>query len=56
VGSSTLELLRVPKPAIEAFLDIFARSPRYPPRVEVIETGWQIWVRKTFDQEIAYFD
>jgi len=42
----------VPKPAMDAFLEMYARPQRYSPLVEPIEEGWQIWVRKL--RESAY--
>jgi predicted O-methyltransferase YrrM len=36
----------VPKPAIDAFLALYAHPTRYDPLVDVLEMGWQVWVRK----------
>jgi predicted O-methyltransferase YrrM len=38
-----------PKAAIDALVDIYARPTRYPPKVAVIEIGWQVWLRKIVD-------
>ncbi len=39
----------VPKPAIDAFLAMYAHPTRYRPMVQVLETGWQVWVRKLIE-------
>jgi predicted O-methyltransferase YrrM len=39
----------VPKPAIDAFLSMYAHPDRYRPLVEILEQGWQVWVRKVED-------
>ena len=39
----------VPKPALDAFLSIYAHPSRYRPLVEVLESGRQIWIRKLAD-------
>jgi predicted O-methyltransferase YrrM len=36
----------VPAPALDAFQALYATPDRYRPLVEVIEIGWQLWVRK----------
>ena len=36
----------IPKPAIDAFLALYAHPARYDPLVELLEVGWQVWVRK----------
>ena len=36
----------IPKPAIDAFLGLYAHPTRYEPLVDVLEMGWQVWVRK----------
>lgn len=36
----------VPKPAMDAFLSLYATPERYKPLVEVIRSDWQVWVRK----------
>ncbi len=39
----------VPKPALDAFLALYARPRGYQPMVDLINIGmdWQLWVRKT---------
>ena len=41
----------MPKPALDAFLSIYATPDRYPPVARVIDTGHpqQIWLRKLGD-------
>lgn len=42
----------VPKPAMDAFLELYARPQRHLPLVEPFEEGCQIWIRKL--RESAY--
>jgi predicted O-methyltransferase YrrM len=39
----------VPKPAIDAFLELYAQPTRYRKRVKILEHNWQVWVRKLCD-------
>lgn len=43
-------LLGVPKPAIDAFLAIYVGASRYEPVAEVLENGYQVWLRKLSDE------
>jgi predicted O-methyltransferase YrrM len=36
----------IPRPAIDAFLALYAHPTCYEPLVDVLEMGWQVWVRK----------
>lgn len=40
----------VPKPAIDAFLAIYVHADRYEPVAEVLEHGYQVWIRKLSDE------